>query len=309
MVIQMGQHLFSASSLLYQVYTVWLFTRSDLKTIVGPQAAFSIICTLSGPVLTTQTSPCMLEVIRQIPAAVFWVWVNLLPFNIANQRQSKAIEEDSINKPWRALPTKRLLPEQATYLMMLSYLAAILTSLRLGGLRSCVAMILLGFYYNELGGADNSFVVRNLVNAAGFLSFASGATEVALNRLHSSLNHTAYPWFFVIGAIVFSTVQSQDMSDQEGDDKRGRKTVPLVLGDEFARWSIAIPVLLWSCFCPWFLGLPAWGYLHCLSMGSIVAYRTILRRTVDADKTTFKIWNAWMVAIYLLPLIKRLSME
>lgn len=291
----------------YHAYSLWLFTRSDLKTIVGPQTLFGLLCPLSGPVLTTNTLPITLEVLKQLPLVVFWVWINLLPFNMANQRQPQAIEEDSINKPWRAMPTKRLSPTQAKRLMITLYFVAIESSLLFGGLKYTLILIALGYYYNELGGADDNFIIRNLVNAAGFLSFGSGAAEVASKRVQFSLNQTAYPWFLIIGAIVFSTVQSQDMPDQEGDQARGRKTAPLVLGDRAARWSIAVPVFFWSCFCPWFLGLGMEGYGLSVCIGATVAARTVTRRTMHADEATFKIWNVWLVSIYLLPLVKRLG--
>lgn len=53
----------------------------------------------------------------------------------------------------------------------------------------------------------------------------------------------------MIGAIIFTTLQTQDMADVHGDAKRGRKTFPLVYGDRAARWSITIPVTVWSLIC------------------------------------------------------------
>ena len=193
--------------------------------------------------------------------------------------------------------------------MLSSYLLAIVSSLRLGELNSCIALIAVGFFYNELDGAENNFIIRNLVNAAGFLSFASGAVDVVSRKLDISLNSVAYTWFLVVGAILFSTVHSQEMTDQEGDSARGRRTVLLVLGDMRAMWKIAVPVFFWSYFCPHFLGLPAEGYLPCLLVGSTVAYSTVRQTVVSVQKTTFRIWNLWMVMIYLLPLMKRVSME
>lgn len=292
----------------YHAYTIWLFTRSDLKSIVGPETAFAVICALSGPVLTTGAAPPTLDTIKQTVVVAFWVWINLLPLDIANQRQPKAIEEDSINKPWRAMPSKRLSFEQARGLMLFSYFLAGLTSLCFGGWGCFIILILLGFHYNKLGGADDSAIVRNLLNAAGFLTFAFGASEVASKNLRFSLNHVGYQWFFIVGAIVFSTIHAQDMPDQEGDSARGRRTAPLVLGDMCARWTIAIPVVFWSFFCPYFMGLLLVAYAPSVLMGGILAYRIVRYRTVAADKRTFGIWNLWIVTIYLLPLIKRLSL-
>ena len=38
--------------------------------------------------------------------------------------------------------------------------------------------MVLGYGYNELGGADVSWITRNLFNAGGYVSFIVGSTEV-----------------------------------------------------------------------------------------------------------------------------------
>ena len=67
------------------------------------------------------------------------------------------------------------------------------------------------YMYNDLGGADESFVVRNLINAAGFVCYSAGATRVACGHGQCSLNEKAYRWLAIVGGIVFSTLQMQDM--------------------------------------------------------------------------------------------------
>ncbi|MCJ1237975.1 hypothetical protein MMC14_005962 [Varicellaria rhodocarpa] len=260
---------------------------------------------LSGPILTTNTSPNVIRTISRLPMIVLWIWINLLPFAIDNQRQSKAIQEDSENKPWRSMPSKRLSQSQARSLMLTFYLAAWLTSFFVGGSAQCVLLMLLGYWYNDLEGADRSCVVRNFINACGFLCYASAATEIAAGYPDVSLNGSAWKWYCIIGFIVFTTVQSQDLYDQPGDRLRGRNTVPLVLGDYLARWTIAIPVALWSGVCPMFWELGLAGYMAPTFIGTIVVFRTLSKRTIEADKLTFKIWNLWMVILYLLPLNRR----
>ena len=74
--------------------------------------------------------------------------------------------------------------------------------------------------------------MRNLINACGFVCYSSGATRVACGG-HGpvTLNSISYQWLVIVGAIVFSTLQMQDMADQEGDKARNRGTLPLVHGD------------------------------------------------------------------------------
>ena len=292
----------SPLSLLYHLNTLYLFTASDFKTIVIPQTAFGVFSSLSGHLVTGE-HPCLLTAIIRTPQVLFWTWINLLPFAIDNQRHPEAILEDRINKSWRPLPSRRLGPQQAKLLMMAFYLAALLFSIYTGSTLQCLMLIFLGRMYNGLGTADRGCIIRNLTNAAGFLCFASGATIVA-NKDSTVLNAKAYQWFAVIGLIVFSTVQSQDMGDQKGDAARGRKTIPLVIGDWNARWTIAIPVIVWSLLTPAFWTLPLSGFIIPSLLGALVAKRVLLNRTGQEDKLTFVIWNIWMVSLYLLPLIK-----
>ena len=300
---------FASYTLAYHLKTIWLFTLSDLKTIVVPQTAFAIASVLSGGVLTLNESPHVTAVLGRVPMTLFWTWINLLPFAINNQRQPDSIIEDGQNKPWRSMPSKRLSGRQAKHVMLFTYFVALASSLKLGGLRQCLILIVLGYWYNDLGGADYSCIIRNFINACGILSFATGAAEVAsASKMFTTPFHSvAWQWFLIVGAIIFSSVQSQDMYDQAGDSLRKRNTVPLVIGDLFARWTIAIPVALWSYICPafWQLGIGSRGLV--LLVGAVIVLRTLSMKTVAQDKTTFRIWNLWMILCYSLPLIKKLQ--
>ena len=189
--------------------------------------------------------------------------------------------------------------------MYLFYTLALLVSIGLGCEIPCIALMALGWFYNDMGGADYSCVVRNLMNAAGYASFAMGATITASAR--STLSKVGYEWFCVVALIVFSTVQMQDIPDQEGDSDRGRKTVPLVVGDRAARWTVAIGVLFWSLITPTFWEVYPKGYIAPCMLGLVVVGRVLSKHTVPEDRWTFRLWNLWMVAVYLLPLVRKLT--
>ena len=295
--------------LCYHAKSIWFFTYTDLKTIVGPETAFGILSALSGPILTTNPSPDFFVILGRIPRVAFWCWINLLPFAIDNQRQPEAIKEDGENKPWRTMPSGRMSQTHAKWLMWCLYPVAIVASLKLGGLKQCLALIFLGWWYNDLGGADHDCLTRNLINACGFLSYASGATEVASRSalLGSPFKPIAWSWFLVIGAVVFTSVHTQDMGDQAGDGLRGRKTVPLTIGDYYARWSIAVAMAVWSVACPTFWQLGPGTYAMSTVTAGIITFRTLTKRSVAADKLTFRIWNLWMVMLYLMPLFKSIK--
>ena len=293
------------SDLRYDLSSIWLFTYSDMKTIMFPQSIFGTMTALAAYSLgqPTSLSPTVETIVVRFPIALFWTWINLLPFNIQNQLDDSAIEEDRVNKPWRPLPSGRVSTSKARIWMYLFYCAAVLASIQVGGLRQCVALLGLGYWYNRAGGSDCSWAVRNLINAYGFISFASGAMECALGSPVLP-TRSLVQWFGIIGAIVFSTVQTQDMYDMEGDSARGRSTLPLVVGDVPARWSIAIAVMLFTYVCPLYWNAQWSKCLFVIGLGCAVSIRTLRYRTVAADKRTFQLWNLWLVSIYTIPIVK-----
>lgn len=267
---------------------------------------FGVFTAFSASVITNETLDA-LHIFRRIPLVAFWVWINLLPMDIDNQRRPGSIREDQMNKPWRPLPSHRCTQREAKLAMIVLYLIAVITSVVMSNLMPCITLIFLGWCYNELGGANKSFVMRNFFNAAGYISYGYGATAIAFGPVEFSLNDPGRRWFCIVAAIIFTTVHMQDMEDQVGDRARSRKTVPLVVGDELARWTIAFTTLFWSFFCPAFWKLGAIGYVIPLAIGGVIAFRILSAKSVPDDKKTFRIWSGWTVMLYLLPLMKTIE--
>ncbi|KAJ5115371.1 hypothetical protein NUU61_001130 [Penicillium alfredii] len=301
----------------YHAYTLWLFIFSDLKTIILPSTVFGIANAWAAPrygisVAETPSSPNEMENMRRVVAqtisVIFWILANFLPFAINNQRDRSAILEDAINKPWRPFPSGRIIPSHATKLMVFLYIAAPVYSMVIsGGHRQSLGLVVLGTWYNNWGGAEHNPLVRNLINALGYTCFISGALEVALGSalLPLHLSHPLAQWLLVIGAIIASTVHLQDLPDQLGDAKRGRATIPLVLGDAVARWTIAVPMLGWGLFCPVFWGINRGCFTGSTLLAWTVAIRVVVIRNVLGDKLTFRLWNCWIAMVYLMPLLSR----
>ena len=157
--------------------------------------------------------------LTRIPNIFLWALINTLAFHIDNQRQTSALKEGLFNKPWRLMPAGRLGAFQARCLVFVTYPLALLASIILGGETSeCFLLMLFGCSYNDLHIGDSSWFLRNILNACGFTCVASGALEVAL---HSLIPHALLPWIFVVGAVVATTVHTQDMYDQSGDSAAG----------------------------------------------------------------------------------------
>ncbi|KAF3480938.1 uncharacterized protein GIQ15_06285 [Arthroderma uncinatum] len=294
----------SSPSISYRIYSIWLFTFSDIKTIIAPSFAFGFFTAYISPSFDIHPAPTWQELIQRAPLMLLWSWINLLPFAIDNQRRPESIAEDTLNKPWRTLPAKRMTPQQAFNLMLVFYPLAILTSLQIGGLRQCIGLVVLGIWYNNFGGADASWITRNFINGCGFVCHISAPLEVALGGQQVASNESTIKWLLIIGTVVFTTVQTQDMYDQAGDCLHGRKSLPLVVGDGPARWSIAVPMTFWCIFCPWYWSSSPITWTLVVSLGLTVAGRSLALRSVSQDRATFRLWNLWMVCLYALPLTR-----
>jgi 4-hydroxybenzoate polyprenyltransferase len=162
-----------------------------------------------------------------------------------------------------------------------------------------------------MGGSDLNAFIRNLINALGYTSFAAGASEIALDSPlrcdwavipDFSKAPSLETWILTLFAVILTTIQTQDMEDQKGDAARGRRSLPLQIGDRPCRWVIAVYVVFWGLACP-FLWRAGWtGYITSTPLAYMVAVRTLMLRSIEADKVTFRIWNMWIVSLYTLPL-------
>lgn len=262
---------------------------------------------LAGTSLTENHAPKMQEIISRIPQVLLWTWLNTLISDLANQRLPDSIEEDAINKGWRPLPAGRIQASDARRLLFRSIVIVIIVSLYLRAAGETMILMCLDWMYNDLGGSDESYIIRSLMNSAAFACYGSGALRVASQGF--VWNNMMTRWTAIIFAIIFTTMQIQDLKDQEGDKTRGRTTMPLVLGDKVTRWSIAVPLMFWSFVCPAFWALDTRGYIAPLVFGIIIAGRVILIRSREADILTWKIWGVWLMSLYALPLVNSMTVQ
>ncbi|PYI03140.1 hypothetical protein BO78DRAFT_421866 [Aspergillus sclerotiicarbonarius CBS 121057] len=301
--------------IIYHAYTLFLFTYSDFKTIVIPSTIFGLFNSLATTAygLDDDTPITFFLLLKRMLSTLLWVMLVFIPFAINNQRTPSAIAEDAINKPWRPIPQKRISATEALcFMCFFAFLVQIHGRIHNGlGYRQSSLLLVLNIWYNNLGGADKNPVIRNGINTLGYLCFLSGALEVALEKripffLHIFLGHTGYrldQWLLIIAGVLFSTVHLQDLYDQEGDAVRGRRTLPLVIGDGPARWTVAIPMLFWGVACPSFWGLRGGLFSLSLGLACLIAWRVLTVRHEEGDRATFFLWNCWISMIYIMPLI------
>lgn len=298
-------------NLKFHFYTLFLFTKSDFKTVLFPQSIFAIAVALSGAAASPEaySDIDVSAVLLRVPHMVIWIWIHLLVENLANQRQPQSIAEDAINKPWRPLPSGRLSQDEALRLLQAGVPTVAAVSLLFGAFTPSATFTTLVWLYNDLEGSSTGPILRNVVNAAGLCCLGWGAHTVLLATDKSDQSSLPQSWFLkwmlLTAVVVATTVHAQDMPDMKGDRARKRKTLPLVHGERVARWSLAVLVVLWSVTIPVFsnVQIPVVRWLL-LGVGSFISVLTTSYQKECSDKLVWNLWCFWVAGLFLLPLFK-----
>ncbi|EJD04462.1 uncharacterized protein FOMMEDRAFT_82531 [Fomitiporia mediterranea MF3/22] len=264
------------SELLYHLWTLFLFTKSDIKTTVIPITSLAVA---SAPLATT----------RHLPHVVFWIWFHVLQFDVSNQTLKP--EEDEFNKRDRPLPAKRIMWKNALRLRWALVPACWTLSAcySLETVYASIALCLLTFIYDEMGFAAGHWLGRNFVNALGFMSFEVGACLVAGGNRHRMDNISVLSVLCSAG-IFATTIQAQDFKDTEGDRLVGRKTLPIV-APTVARPTLLAALLIWTGALSmiWKLAPMPAILFHILAVA--VGVRFIVLNSIKADQRSFYLYN------------------
>ena len=282
--------------------TFWLLTKSDLITFIVPNTAFGIFGALAGPVLTTGEATSFYAVLARTPSVLAWNWLNIIVFDLANQRLPISVAEDRLNKPWRPGPAGRLTPVQMRRLLLIAMPIILAINYSLGAWQETSLLFGLTWMYNDLQGGE-SIEGRGVIIAIAFGLYNAASVRVACGA-GSTLHESGIHWILIISAVILSTMQVQDLQDVAGDKLRNRQTVPLVWGDSAARWSVAVPVLAWSVVCPLYLRLGLLASIFPVTIGIYLALRMFWMRSHLADHLSWQVWAIWLMSLYVLPLVK-----
>lgn len=294
-----GDLRFHAKSLL-------LFTGDQILDTVIPGTAFGVLAALSGPTLDLPIQE-PLAILSRVPHTSLWLWLVILQFCVQNQRSSDSVAEDSINKPWRPIPSGRMTSAQADKLLMVTHVLAAALSYHLNVLPIFLVYVCLITAYNDYGGGNKSGIVRNLFCGAGFSCYFSGAMSIAIGR-DVAMSAAGWKWTAVIAlGILVTTIQTQEFRDEAGDKARGRRTLVTELGRKAALWSVIGTVAFWSVFVP--LGFFRGGWITAtvpVTLGSALlasAAQAYTKNDNKLDRKMYKIWCLWMLGFCPLPLL------
>jgi hypothetical protein len=285
--------LFSHILLLKKVAeNYWLFTESDFVTFAIPNTIFGLCCAYAGQPLVSIQSESVTTLLWRIPLVLLFNCTNLLIFDLANQRLWEAVLED-----------KRSEVRKALQLIIPMALAINHYGLHAGAETACIVSGT--WVYNDLKASDDSWISRNAIIALAFGVFNWSSLKVAIGGGGSSTAHitnSGRTWIWLFSGVILTTMHIQDMKDQLGDKARGRKTAPLVIGDKAARWTLAIPIFLWSPVCAAFFGGRLLSGALIGLLGTYVAWRCLSRKTREEDRWTWQLWCAWTALLSLMPL-------
>lgn len=278
--------------------TLFLFTKSDLKTVIAPQSVFAISIVLC----TTAQQYDVKLLMERIPLMIGWIWFHLLIENISNQRMPQSILEDKGNKPWRPVASGRITPESAATLLRILIPSALLLSTSLGSITPSATLLVMIWLYNDLQCDSVGIVHRNILNAAGLACFGWGALSVLVGGVFERAD-LLLQWTLMTAAAVATTVHVQDLPDVVGDRTRGRQTMPLVYGENLARWSAAVLIPAWSYACLLFWQPSMTISAGLLAFSGMISLLTVVRRDQYASALAWKLWCVWVSCLYLLPMV------
>ncbi|OJJ03894.1 hypothetical protein ASPVEDRAFT_135111 [Aspergillus versicolor CBS 583.65] len=280
---------------------LWAFTESDFSTFVLPNTGFGLLAALVAPTLTDcSEAPSALGLLLQAsPRILLFNWGNLLVFDLANQRLPESVVEDAVNKPWRPLPRGQISPTQTRQLLLAAVAAVWTVSSLLGVGAECALILVLTWMYNDLHGGDE--LCRDLIIALAYDLYLVSSLRIALATTGTcdnvSFAKRGYQWRAMIVGVIATTMQIQDLRDQAGDRKRGRKTWPLVVGELSRQW-IAGCVVCWSVVCAGFWQVPAPVAAAVVALGAWIGVCVLRGR---ADVAAWRVWCLWQLVLYTLP--------
>ncbi|KIY68827.1 hypothetical protein CYLTODRAFT_421278 [Cylindrobasidium torrendii FP15055 ss-10] len=264
------------------LYTLYLFTKSDFKTIMFPVTTFA----MSLAEKTTWS---------RVPLVAMWVWFELLGFNTANQTAGASPDEDAINKPWRPVPAKRITLENAKTLRHVLSCFNMCMAIVLHTVNATVGFEILTTLHNDLHTSEHWFT-KNAGTALLYCFMEFGATLVADGSSTLTLNQTCG----IIGSVIIicTTIHAQDFCDVDGDRASGRSTFPIAYPETSRITMLTLP-FLWSLVICLFSTAHV-GVLAALVASSVwISYRFYLIRNLEADKASYLYYNIWLCLVHV----------
>lgn len=264
---------------------VWAFIRYDVSTTLMPALLFTFAA-------YRVMQPDLLRGLGALAVSLLYFTLYAYVFCLSNQLVG--VEEDRRNKPDRPIVAGLVSREGAQvrmYVVMLLF--ALLGQVLNVGLWTALWLLVV-LLHNQCGWSWHWFG-KNLCMALGVLAELAAAWQIV-----GPLNLSAFIWMGMIALVMFPLVVVQDLRDMRGDHAIGRRTFPLVFGEQPTRFFVAagfcvLPLLMHAAIlrvsAPTAVALAFDAALALLSL--LIGVRTLLCRTRAADHRTYMIFTYW----------------
>ncbi|KAL1718546.1 UbiA prenyltransferase family-domain-containing protein [Schizophyllum commune] len=269
---------------------VYLFTEADLTAVVMPVLVMSFV-------LSESTD------ISAFLVGLLWMFSHLVGFEV-RLCMSSLDDEDKLSKPRRPIPSGRITTERARTLYYGVLAFSVLLSWRLGLLQLSLIYFTGVIAYNE-GRCARWWWSKSLMGACGYFIYTWGLLTCMAHGDPPSKSATQA--LFTTGLIFATTGQAQDFRDREGDAAIGRKTLPIVLPQGLARWSLAVLLFSWTARLTYLWHPPLLMSVLVYALAGAAAVGFTSDYSEKADRRSYWWYNMWLCACHLLPLSQRFS--
>ena len=243
--------------------------------------------------------------VHRLLHSLLWIWIHLLQCNVSNQYKSS--DEDTINRPWRPIPSGHISSTDAG-LLRITLIPICLCVSSFHGLDvvlTSAGLTMTMIVYDELNLAGH-WIGKNVCNVSGYLTFEIGATKV-MGMISSTqlcryltprnttgqtteLDQLALRAMEFSAGVILTTIHAQDFSDIAGDVELGRITFP-IYAPAFSRIFTLFAMVAWSFVLGtyWSLGPVTLSAFCCLGM--FVGWRYYSLRGSQEDSLSYLLFN------------------
>ncbi|KAL1741177.1 UbiA prenyltransferase family-domain-containing protein [Schizophyllum fasciatum] len=263
----------------------YLFTEADLPAVVMPVLVMGAV--LAGP---TDVIACCI--------GLLWMFLHLVGFEVRIVGQA----EDRLSKPRRPIPSGRITTEHARALYLGVVIASVLFSWCVGLLPLSLVYFAGVAAYNE-GRCARWWWAKSAMGACGYFIYTWGLLTCMAHGQPPS--PPAAQALLTTGLIFATTGHAQDFRDRAGDAAIGRRTLPIVLPQGIARWSLALLLLAWSAGLVYLWQPPPALSALVFGLAGLAAAGFTGDYSQQADRRSYGWYNMWLCACHLLPLSQR----
>ncbi|MDP9867999.1 MULTISPECIES: UbiA family prenyltransferase [Streptosporangium] len=272
------------SRVLHEAVVTWRFVYRDLSSTVIPVWLF-------GGAAAVHHGLPPASALAAAGRSTVWALLYLYTFCVSNQ--ISGVEEDRVNKPDRPLASGAVTVAGAWLRWWAATAAFAVTGLLLGVPGWTFAWLAVTVLHN-FAGWSRWGPAKNLCMVLGTIVQLAAAWTTA-----GPLDGTAWRWILAVSVIIGGAgMHVQDLRDMAGDRLAGRRTLPLLFGEDATRRHLAVvmaamplllaPVLyapegepLTAAVCAFFLATVCWR----------IAWRVIRLRGAGDDHRTYMLYT------------------